>query len=299
MGRKMTYRSILLPLLAAVFLFFITLAVFQPSPVVRAESPPTAVVTTGRLNVRDGPGIGYTVIAVLSESDVVELLSRNADSSWVRVRLKTGLVGWCGTRYLDPSAPFSTLPVTAAVEPWAYVTTGALNVRSGPDVAYKVIHVLHLGDGVGLMGRNAVGSWVKVRIPGHIHGWVRSLYISPSVPISSLPVVDEGALPPPPSPSPSPSPEPTTPPPTEPPPTPKPNEGTAVVTAGRLNVRDGPGIQHNIITVISFGDKVTLIGRNYNFSWAKVRLANGIVGWVSTRYITIIVPPTDLPVLDK
>ena len=72
--------------------------------------------------------------------------------------------------------------------------------------------------------------------------------------------------------------------------------GTAI---SNLNVRTGPGMQYDIIHVLSEGDMVTLIARNWNFSWAKVRCANGVVGWVSTYYIQIVNPPTDLPIEDQ
>jgi uncharacterized protein YgiM (DUF1202 family) len=73
--------------------------------------------------------------------------------------------------------------------------------------------------------------------------------------------------------------------------------GTAVVTAGALNVRVGPGAYYPIITMVYEGDYVTVIGRTATGSWFKVRLANGIEGWLSSAYVIMVVPPVDLPIL--
>lgn len=72
---------------------------------------PSAIVTTPRLNVRTGPGAMYPSFATISGGDVVELLGRNAGSSWAYVRIYDGSTGWVTTYYLAASVRYSTLPV--------------------------------------------------------------------------------------------------------------------------------------------------------------------------------------------
>lgn len=59
----------------------------------------------------------------------------------------------------------------------------------------------------------------------------------------------------------------------------------AIVDTGRLNVREGSAVGFKILTIIDEGDYVTLLGRNQDESWARVRTEKGTLGWVSTRYI--------------
>ena len=60
----------------------------------------------------------------------------------------------------------------------AFVDTGALNVRSGPGVEYEAITVINSGELVGLIGRRALGPWVRVRLDSGLEGWVNSLLLT-------------------------------------------------------------------------------------------------------------------------
>lgn len=179
---------------------------FSSLPLVRPPAPPsvpsTIPVTTApppgsgplgmtispRLNVRSGPSVGYSVIAVLVEGQQVALIGRNPNSTWLQIRLNDTLTGWVNAAYIQTSATISGLPVTGEYEPWGVVTTGALNVRSAPSITANVILTASEGQGVGLLGRSASGQWIKVRINSQI-GWAAASGLTTSVPISSLPVV--------------------------------------------------------------------------------------------------------------
>ena len=73
---------------------------------------------------------------------------------------------------------------------------------------------------------------------------------------------------------------------------------TAVMTEARhLNVRSGPGLDFEPITALSQGDVVELLGRDAFTVWIKVRLANGVTGWVSGRFLTSSIPLNQLPIM--
>ena len=55
---------------------------------------------------------------------------------------------------------------------------------------------------------------------------------------------------------------------------------TAWVLSHYLNVRSGPGAGYAIRATIPNGTVVTLTHRNYNASWVRIQLANGVIGWV-------------------
>ena len=80
----------------------------QPIPV----SGSTATVARAALvNVRLGPGVGYRVQTSVPSGATVELLGRNAASTWAKIRLTSGTVGWMNAYYLNSATPISSLSI--------------------------------------------------------------------------------------------------------------------------------------------------------------------------------------------
>jgi uncharacterized protein YgiM (DUF1202 family) len=76
-----------------------------------------------------------------------------------------------------------------------------------------------------------------------------------------------------------------------------PPEGSAVVAnANWLNVRQTPEVGDNVITAVARGQVVQLIGR-YG-GWVKVRLPNGVEGWVGSSYLASRTPLATLSVIE-
>lgn len=81
--------------------------------------------------------------------------------------------------------------------------------------------------------------------------------------------------------------------------TPDPN--VAVVIAPALNVRAGPSTAYPVITTVSAGTVLTVLGRNDVNTWIAVRLEDGTEGWVTrslTNYVglaVIVITPEPLP----
>ncbi|MFO7538498.1 MAG: SH3 domain-containing protein [Chloroflexota bacterium] len=233
----------------------------------------TAVIATGALNVRSGPGITFNRTAAVYQGNTVTLLGRNQSATWVKIQMANGHQGWVNVAYTFPSVAVVTLPVVDAPAPpsasaTAVVNTGALNVRSGPSVAHTVVAVAQQGFALQLLGRNANSSWAKVRLTSGQEGWVNASLITPSVPISSLPMVDAPGVTP-----------------------------TAVVNTGALNVRSGPGVSYSVVTWVQQGQTLSLLGRNANSSWVQVRTAGNHTGWVNASLIQANVAVSSLPVV--
>ena len=51
-----------------------------------------------------------------------------------------------------------------------------------------------------------------------------------------------------------------------------------------LNIRSGAGTEYEIITAIGANETLTRIGQNEG-EWAKVKLDNGIIGYVFASYL--------------
>ncbi len=278
----------------------------------RAQVSAPAIVNVSSLTVHATADSASAVVDVVGQNQVVTMLGRNSDASWVYVRTPNGILGWARPQSLTytinlfdlptvnvpgttatplPSSPTPVNPTYAT----GVVNTGALNVRSGPGVQFSVKTAVYFGDIVVLLGRNADATWVYIQTTNAVTGWVNQRYLTPSVPISSLPVVDASVSTPTPLP-PGVTPLPTVIPPTPVTPVPTTIPNTAIVNTAHLNVRSGPGVGYVRVTAVDNGNLVSLLGRNLDTSWLNIRTNNGQQGWVNTRYLTTGTNVANLPV---
>lgn len=167
----------------------------------------------------------------------------------------------------------AALPSYAQGDAVASVNTGALNVRTGPGMQYGSIVSLPFGFGVQMVGRNTQGNWILIKLTNGVTGWVNLTYLFTQYPTRSLPVTENPVAP-----------------------TVAPT-GT-VTGAYEGNIRTGAGPNDNIITTVPLNTPVILLGRNYNGTWAKVRLNNGTEGWIETWALTTTVPVRSLAPAD-
>jgi uncharacterized protein YgiM (DUF1202 family) len=142
-------------------------------------------------------------------------------------------------------------------------------MRSGPGAGFSVVRVLGAGFQLTLLSRNADGSWIEVQIPGGTTGWVKSDFIAPSVDIGSLGVSAQTS------------------------------RYNAVTTASFLNIRSGPGANFDVIGRMSYGNTFDLLGRNADNSWVQIGIPGGVVGWVSSRYISASARIGTLPLVSN
>ncbi|MBP7997737.1 MAG: SH3 domain-containing protein [Chloroflexi bacterium] len=271
------------PLLVAIFVLLVwgtpgSFVAAAPSAIPLHQSSATATIGTGALNVRSGPGLGYGVVTVCYQGQAVTMIGRNNNNSWVKIRLATGHEGWVSAPYIIPTVAIASLPLAdgsttppPSTTASGTVATGALNVRSGPGVGYGILTSVYQGASFTLLGRNADGSWVKIRLSNGTEGWANASLITANVAIANLTVLDNS--------------------------TPG-TTASGTVATGALNVRYGPGVSYGVITAIHQGTYVTLLGRNSNSTWAKIRLGSGTEGWVNASLVTANVVVSSLPVLE-
>jgi hypothetical protein len=62
-----------------------------------------------------------------------------------------------------------------------------------------------------------------------------------------------------------------------------------------LNLRSGPGLEHDVIGSLPLGSEVRALGRNEAGDWLKVSTDQGD-GWVAAQYVALNVPVDSLPV---
>jgi len=172
-------------------------AVQQPA----APTAPTgnnAMINTGALNVRSGPGWWYAVLGTFYRGTVLPLGAyRNADASWVQVVMPQGQTGWVNTRYILAGVSLWTLPVYgSATGATVFIGPGG-TVFTGPGWGHSVLTSYPHGTTLTLgTYRTADSQWVQVVLPTGQTGWVAVSYALPSIPIHTLPVYAENTPPP-------------------------------------------------------------------------------------------------------
>jgi uncharacterized protein YgiM (DUF1202 family) len=270
-----------------------------------AQTTITGFVNTNALNVRGTPNnLDNRPLFVINYGAPVQVIGRNADSSWYNVRLATGASGWVNGQYITiTQGDIATAPITdRGCESWpcpgapqppppvfpdpnpqpppptpappprisaatGFVNTGALNVRQHPaDFSQAPLSVIYRNQTLSIVGRNANNTWYQINT-GLVAGWVNSTYITVTDGhISAVPITNSGCgL--------------------------DPCYNVNVfgyVNTGALNVRRVPTVWWNVpIDVVYQWQTLELIGRNQATTWYQVRLNTGVTGWVSGQYITI------------
>ncbi|MBE2271744.1 MAG: SH3 domain-containing protein [Anaerolinea sp.] len=159
----------------------------------------------------------------------------------------------------------SVLPTLAQDGITASVSTGAVNVRSGPGMQFGSLATLPFGFGVNLVARNVEGNWVLVSLTNGVSGWINVNYLYVAGNVYTLPISETPVQP-------------------------------AVVPTGSItgyltaNVRTAPDPNGQIVATAPLGTAVTLLGRNYNATWVQIRLPNGTTGWVEAIAVSGTVP---------
>jgi uncharacterized protein YraI len=82
--------------------------------VAQAADGPSALVSANRLNVRQGPGTGYSVIATARAGDNLPVTGQDAAGAWYQVSLADGRTGWVSSSYAQLSGEASGIPVVDA-----------------------------------------------------------------------------------------------------------------------------------------------------------------------------------------
>lgn len=168
--------------------------------------PPTdvnAVVTAGRLNVRDEPSVQTgQVLTVVNRNDSFPVIARNADTTWYLIRVGS-IQGWVSAQFVNLNPADATVPplefegaeTTPSPEASGQVVTATpftVNIRSAPTVESERLGRLPAGQSAEVIGRNADNTWWQITYNG-VTGWVSAEFaiISDDVNVDELPIVEQ------------------------------------------------------------------------------------------------------------
>lgn len=92
------------------------LALFAPASVAAQTMAPAATVVSAGLNVRSGPGVGYSRAGVVTRNTVLPVVGQAQNCAWLQVTLADGSTGWVsgGARYTRLNVPCSAIPAASA-----------------------------------------------------------------------------------------------------------------------------------------------------------------------------------------
>jgi uncharacterized protein YraI len=209
------------------------------------------------LNLREGPGTNFPAIGFLRRNDLVEALEFNPGASWARVRrLTDGLTGWASTEFLDKVD--TTPPPPPPTGDRYRVTAARLHVREGPGTQFRSLGLLEFNEVVIAIGVNSDGTWRQIRRSDGLTGWSSAQFLQ-LVP-------------------PSPPPDPNPPPPDD-------VTGNWYRVTGKLNAREGPGTNFNVVGSLNQDEVVQALGTNTNQSWIRVSRVDGWTAWASSNFL--------------
>lgn len=136
-------------------------------PVSASASRYAGAVTTqsGSLNVRKSASSASAVLTTLPKGSHITLLSKTG--AWWRVEYGKNSYGYCHADYITPIQGN-----TAAVQ----LSSGSLNVRSGPGTSYGVRDRLTGGEPVVVLTTS--GRWSRILYHGTKTGYVSARYLS-------------------------------------------------------------------------------------------------------------------------
>jgi len=224
-----------------------------------SDAPANAVVVkSSSINVRSGPGTSYTVVGQTNANAQLPVLDRSGD--WIKIKLPNGTIGWVANWLVQNQSSTGQQATasnknTATKIKQATITATSVNVRSGPGTSYEI--VARVNQGQNFTVKEVNGQWLKISLPGGQAGWIANWLAS----------VSEAAPTPPVQPA-----------------APDTSTGSSntklVIKNTAVNVRGGPGTQHNVVGQVSRGQRLGVLDRTGD--WYKVSLEGGVIGWVAS-----------------
>lgn len=164
-------------------------------------------------------------------------------------------------------------------------------LRAGPGTEWRLLGTATAGTPITLDGRDPTGTWARGIVPDGTIGWVigTSLTATPDQ-IAALPSIwvdtpfslaaPTGGSAPPPTPAPQINPE-------QPVVQSLPAGGLQVSVASRVNMRATPTRRGQVLATLTVGTLVSVDGRDSTSRWVHGTTADGKVGWITARFLTI------------
>ena len=206
--------------------------------------------TTASVNLRKGPGTGYTKIVAVSKNRSYDYTGISKYDSrgvvWHKVEYKNGYA-WVSSRYSNVYNDGAKLDDDVFI-----LVKGSVNLRKGPGTGYRKIATVYYGEKLFYLGESAKdgngNTWYKVS-SAYGEAWIISKYVEKK---SDTPVYEP-----------------------------------YVLTTASVNLRKGPGTGYGKIIAYAKGKKLDYLGETKKdgrgVKWYKVTDGKR-TGWISDVY---------------
>ena len=211
----------------------------------------TGVVDGSYVNVRSGPGTGYSSLGQVN--DGAELPVTGVSGAWLRVSYKDADAyihsAYLAVSYITggSSAPTASPAPQTEEQTTGVITGNGVCLRSGPGTGYAILGAYNAGTKMTITGSS--GDWYAVSCNG-VKGYVYKQYLSQSGVTASVTEMEEEL---------------------------------AVTTAG-VNLREGPSTAYTSTRVLSAGVSVTVTGKSGQ--WYRVNYG-GMTGFIHQDYLSL------------
>lgn len=169
-------KKLLTVILSAAFVIGLLAAPIKSKAATASSTAGTVTVSYGKLNVRSSGSTSSSILATLSKGSYITLISKSG--SWWYVEYGDGKFGYCHSDYIT-TVSSSTATVS--------ISSGYLNIRSGPGSTYSKIGTLQKGETVIILSSSGV--WRRILFDGTETGYVSSVYLSSSAASTSYSAV--------------------------------------------------------------------------------------------------------------
>ena len=170
-----------------------------PTSLTEADGELYYSVGTG-VNVRSGPGTGYSAIGIINTLDEVVAMQERETSvdsngtKWDKVKLSNGVVGYVASQYLkscstsDTNIEIKQEEETAIATATVQLTDGSLRIRGTPSSSGVRVGSIEKGEVLEILQKDVAYNdnytWYKIRYNG-ITGYVASQYLTNIVDINN------------------------------------------------------------------------------------------------------------------
>ena len=222
-------------------------------------SRPIAIIQPEVMNVRLGPDLDYEVLTTLPQGTQVNIVGIDPSGEWLQVELEgmTSL-GWLYRDLVQVDCPLANVRRITETEisqqPAAITQPYALYAYSGPGLAYDIVATIPRGTWAEII---AIGDcppnvWYQIIVPGLDEPvWVIRDFVKVAVgSLAGIPIYGVTDFVPP----------------------SEDDRPLAVTLPITLNVRSGPGLQYDVVSVLPQGTQARIYGIDPSGDWILVEL---------------------------
>jgi len=157
-----------------------------PTPTQNAapsSTPETTVrVSCDFVNLRAGPGISFTAVRQFTFGELLMLLGRVSDNTWLYVKTSDGQAGWVKTTSVDlagTNLDYHPIEMSSySPETTVTISGDTVNLRTGPGTNFSKVRALTYGEPLMLLGRVSDNTWLYVKTSDGQEGWVKTTWVN-------------------------------------------------------------------------------------------------------------------------